>query len=533
MQKEQPMAGPLVTFDFAAQGRRRAGCAAYFSRQILSVLLGLLAACAALALEPQPKAATAPPLKACKVTATSELGLWDDVFVPNDRDFIVLRRGDELFSLAMTASSAPRKIARAQAAENTEIVAGAANGEKCWLFLNSSKAAPCALEANSGVVARFEIPGLRVPGSHAPVIQSCVLVPHVQAALVMVSGGDGATWPREGNRPIYFWMDLKYGKVVRFATGGDLDFFSADERIAVLASRAGKQAIDMRTGARINALPDRRKEPCIPFEWQNTQMVKPLYERRQGKGDADFFAGLSVNGLVLPVDLGLEGMRYLAVAKVGDGLAGFQLRHSGASAEPDTLWIVPFKSPEKTEAIASDVTDFAMLGQGNVVFVANEHAGKPAYSENRRHDEAFFHSRVDSASWNVLEGVERLPRLDKAFSDAAYVMDSFRVHLIDGFGASRLDPLVLCLCEHNRGDVRARTLPPDEKAVKSASWHRALLITGDGRRSLTPLFRQGSLPDQIWLHKSGRLLLGTYVWQESAGGRKRRVQLSECTLQIP
>src|SRR5262249_20219444 len=159
--------------------------------------------------------------------------------------------------------------------------------------------------------------------------------------------------------------------------------------------------------------------------------------------------------------------------------------------------------PEKIELIPSDVTDFAMLGQGNVVFVTNEHAGKPAHSENRRHDEAFFHSHVDRASWNLLEGVERLPRLDKAFSDAAYVMDSFRVHLIEGFGASRLEPLVLCLCEHHRGDVRARLLPPDEKAVESASWGRALLITADGRRSLTPLFRQGILPDQIWLHKSG------------------------------
>jgi hypothetical protein len=503
--------------------------------------LGLWTAHAAYAAQPQPRAAIAPPLQACKVTAAIDLGLWDDVFVAHDQDVIVLRRGDELFSLAMAASSTPRKIAKAPAARNTQIIAGAAVDEKYWLFLNSSKAAPCALDAYSGAVATFEIPGLRVPGSHAPGIQWCDIVAHAHAVLLMVSGGDRATWPRDGNRPVYFWMDLKSGKVVRFPTGWDLDYFSADEGVAVFANPVGKQwtrgpyqAIEMRTGDRIDALPDRCKQRCIPFDWTNTQKVKPLYERRQGKGDADYFAGLSIDGLVLPVALGLEETRYLSMAKAGDGFAGFRLRRSGVSrGEPSPLWIVPFNDAQKTESVATAVTDFTMLAQGNAVFVTVEHGGKPASSANRHHAEAFFHSRPHRSSWNVLDGIERLPELDKVFADADYVMDSLTVRLIEGFGASRHEPLAVCLCEHQRRDLRARIFPSDGKVLDSVTWRRALVITGNGRRSLTPLFREGNLPDQIWLHKSGKLVTGTYVWDESEWGRTRRVQLSESTLQKP
>ena len=122
--------------------------------------------------------ATAPPLRHCKVTATSDLGLWDDVFVPHNQDFVVAWRGDELFSLAMAASSARRKIATAPVVEHTQIVAGAVVDSRCWLFLNSTRAAPCVVDAYSGTVVTLEIPGLKVPGSHAPGIQSSVIVPH-------------------------------------------------------------------------------------------------------------------------------------------------------------------------------------------------------------------------------------------------------------------------------------------------------------------------------------------------------------------
>jgi hypothetical protein len=491
--------------------------------------------------QPQSKPGAAPPLRDCKVTATSDLGLWDDAFVPHNEDFVVMRRGDQFFSLAMAAYSVPKKIAKAPGAEHTQIVAGAVLDKRCWLFLNSTKVTPCVVDANSGTVVTFEIPDLKVPGSQVPGIQSCVLVPQAKAALVMVSGGDRSTWPRDGNRPVFFWMDLKSGKLVRFPNGWDLDYFSADERVAVFATPVEErfekrpyQAIEMTTGERVEQVPDRRKESYVPFDWSDTQTVKPLYERREGKGDAAYFAGLSVAGLPLPIALGLDDVRYLSMARVSAGFAGFRLRHEGASrGEPSPLWIVPIKEPGKAESIATEVTDFTILGQWNVVFVTVGQGRKGASSKARDHAEAFFHAHADKTSWNVLEGVERLPKLDKAFAEADFVVDRMMVRLIEGFGSNRNDPLMVCLCEHHRADSRALSLQSDEKLLPSVTWRRAVVITHEGRRSLTPFFREGNLPDQIWLHKSGKLITGTYVWNESESGRKRRVQLSESTLQKP
>jgi hypothetical protein len=488
--------------------------------------------------QPPSRPAIAPPLRDCKVTATSDLGLWDDAFVPHNQDFVVVRRGDELFSLALAASSAPKKIARAPAVEHTRIVAGAVGDKRCWLFLNSPKAAPCVVDAYSGTVVTFEVPGLKVPGSHAPGLASSVMVPHAKAAILAVAGGDRGTWPRAGNHSVYFWMDLRTGKVARLPIGWDLHYFSANERVAVFAMPTDKpferlpfQAVDMSTGEQIDALPDRRKERCVPYDGTDKQRVKPLYAQREGQGDADFFAGLSVGGLVLPVDLGLEDVHYLSMAKARDGFAGFRLRRSGASkAQPSSLWIVPFKDSRKVEAIATDVTDFALLGRGNAVYVMAG-SGRKASSQDRRRAEAFFHGRADKSSWNVLDGVERLPELDKAFVGTAFVTDRMMVHLIEGSGSSRNDPLVICLFDHHRGDLRALTAG-HERVLPSLTWRRALLIGHDGRRCLTPLFREGNLPDQFWLHNSGKLLMGTYVWEDGEERRKRQVRLSQLTVQM-
>src|SRR5687768_7768929 len=64
-------------------------------------LLLLLNSVAAQAEPPRTKAAGAPPLGECKVSDARDLGRWDDIFVGHELDYVVLRRGDELFSRAM------------------------------------------------------------------------------------------------------------------------------------------------------------------------------------------------------------------------------------------------------------------------------------------------------------------------------------------------------------------------------------------------------------------------------------------------
>jgi hypothetical protein len=120
-------------------------------------LLLLLNSVAAQAEPPRTKAAAAPPLGGCKVSEARDLGRWDDIFVGHELDFVVLRRGDELFSRAMGPGAAPKKLLKAPAADKTQIVAGAAVEKKLWLFFNSSAAGPCAVDVFSGAIVHFEI----------------------------------------------------------------------------------------------------------------------------------------------------------------------------------------------------------------------------------------------------------------------------------------------------------------------------------------------------------------------------------------
>lgn len=497
----------------------------------LACLLNISSADAVPVFVPQPRNVAAPKLHEAKTLSMTDLGMWDDVFAPHNQDYLVLRRGDELFSLSMEANAKPKKIAKVTAADNTHVVTGAAVEKKLWLFLNSHKTGPCAVDALSGTVVTFEIPGLKVPGSQAAGIQSHRIIPHLQTALLMISGGDKSTWPRDGNRPVYFWMDLKSGKVVRLPIGWDLDYLSADEGIAAFGP---KRAIDNKTGATLETAPNRLKEHFSAFDWTCTQRVKPLFQRREGKGDAHYLTGLSVDGRVLPLDLGIEEERYVSLAKADDTCVAFRLRRSGASIyEASPLMIAPFKDPKKVETLANDVTDFSMLGYGNSLYVTVAKPIKRNFDENRYHAETFFYHRGERATWNVLEGVERLPMLPEVIAKLEYVEDKCRARLIEGFGTTKHEPAVLCLFEHFRADRRAFATPEMGPVIKSEVWRRAIIVGRDGKRTLAPLFQERNLPDHIWLHQSGKVFTGTNAWEGADNERRSRIQLAETTVQKP
>ena len=118
----------------------------------------------------------------------------------------------------------------------------------------------------------------------------------------------------------------------------------------------------------------------------------------------------------------------------------------------------------------------------------------------------------------MLGGVDRLPELDNAFAELDVLTDRMIVQLIEGFGSRLYDPGVMCLYEHHRGDRR--------RSKRSPGGARSSLLTiaDVALRRLTPLSREGNLPDQFWLHNSGNLLTGRYAWGNGEGGRKRQVR---------
>jgi hypothetical protein len=498
-------------------------------------ILGLVSALLSIDSQPAANATVkAPSLRNCHTAAQRDLGVWDDVFVFEDQDFIVVRRCETLFSLSITKPSELIKLVTSPETKSAEIILAGYSENKLWLFLQSSKTAPFAIDAHSGKVCQFSIPGLKIPGNHAPGIQSYVLIRHANAILLMVSGGDQTTWPRDGNRPVYFWMSLKSGKVVPFPIGWDLEYFSSDQTVAVFAKarlrnfdRRPLQAVDVRTGAETDELPDRQKEACVPFNWTETQEVKPLYVRHKDTGDRDYFAGITVNGRALPLDLGLDEVHYLSTATSKDDFVAFRLRREGkTSAEPSSLWLIPFNQPGKLERIQATVTGFALLRGGVCAFVTSGHGPKGESFE------AFLYSHQGKFMWNMLDDVERLSELDRQVADKDYVEDKMTVRLIDGFGGLEHGSLMICLFSRFRGDMRAYIGASQGKRLEPTTWRRALILTSSGERYMTDLFREGSLADQIWAHNSGRIVVGNYAWPSPGSRRERKVKLTQIDLEL-
>jgi len=87
------------------------------------------------------------------------LGVWDDVFVRADEDLIVLRRGEQLFSISMAASADPNKLVATRAAKKSQIVAAVSSGQilavyafKRWRSVRYRRI--------QRQLSRFDIPGL-------------------------------------------------------------------------------------------------------------------------------------------------------------------------------------------------------------------------------------------------------------------------------------------------------------------------------------------------------------------------------------
>lgn len=478
------------------------------------------------------KTVKAPPLHGYSTNQTTDLGVWDAAFACDELDCLVLRQGEKLFSLPMSSRSKPVQIATIRQTPQVEIVAGMHSKTGLWLFCQSRQTAPFALEVRSGKRIEMAIPGVRIPGEHAPDIQSHVLMPHAEAAILMVAGGDRETWPREGNRPVYFWIGLRQGKLVRFPIGWDLDYFSSDQTVAVFEKpqeerfqRRPLQAVDVRTGLNAAVVPNRREGGVVPFDWTDTQRVKPVYVRRPETGDTGYFAGVSLNGRAYRFGLPLNGVHYLSTAKEKGGFIGLRLRREGESGSaPATLWFGPLKEQEPPVPVADGVTDFEMLQENTCVFVTTGHGPKGTSSK------AFVYDHTSRSAWDVLEGADQLPPLDPELAGKEYVEDKMTVRLVPGYGTAQRGPFVLCLFSHRRGEMRALTFPLEGQGeqVKRETWNRAILVAANGRRPVTGVSLEEKMPDAVWFHNSGNIIVAEHDW--TGGDAGRRIQLRRIDL---
>ena len=469
----------------------------------------------------------APPIHDIQTGKKADLGGWNDVFALQETGQFLLRRGDELLSLSQSGPTSPKSLGIVPDCRVGKMVAGAHAGDRSWVFFESRDVMPFALETGNLERVDLVVPGVKLPGLYGVKIQSCWVVPQYEVAFIAVSSGDPETWPREHNWPVYFWMDLKSGRTVRFPIGWDLYRFSPDQTEAVFEAQQEEpghhrpwRAVDVKTGASLAQAPG-REQAYIPFNWSNTQLVRPVMVRRPPTQAIFFLGGLALNGssyelriqnadgrspLEVVEEDGIVGYLhadrwFLSKAEVEDGIVGYLLHRDGAGwQEPSPLYVARLQKNLDPNLVSKSAKVFEMLRHGNCVYVTPQ--PKPKESSV----DAFFYDRAAGGSWNVLDQVEQLPPLPPEYEGKSFIEDSTSVRLVGGVGEQDEERLVLCILSHIRRDLRNTGFPKAPPLLKWVTWRRAVILRASGQRYMTDLFREGAVPDSIWLYSSGKLV---------------------------
>jgi len=186
------------------------------------------------------------------------------------------------------------------------------------------------------------------------------------------------------------------------------------------------------------------------------------------------------------------------------------------------------KEPAKYEQVEAKADqNFALLGNGRCIFETSGHG------RDGKSSEVFSHAYGEDGAWNVLDGFQRQPELDKQFVGKDFIEDPLGIQLIESFGSDEHNSLVLCLFSQSRLDVNVNDNRFAGEPIDRLSWRRAVILTSDGERYMTDLWREGSLPDKFWLHNSGMLITENSSWEPSGQNLEGKTHLFETKVQVP
>ncbi len=477
----------------------------------------------------QPK----PNIPSVKATDSQNLGEWDDVIAAKEQNLLILRRGQNLFSLNFATPAKINKLISSPVVQSTEAVTCMSSDQRLWMLMNSKNSAPFAIDINSGMISKFTIPEMKTEGTNSLSIQSFFLSPLANAAIVQVSGGDRLTWPRDGNRPIYFWFNLTDGKVQAFPIGWDLSHFSSDQMFAFFDKPQEKEF--QRRPLQAIALNDFRLIPSsseqntstIYFHWFDTNPIKAIYNKAIKPNSGKFLAGLAVEGITYIFGLPFQDRYYLSTAQTDNEFVGFQIRKDGESDLHNPLWIAKLNKSTQPQQITALATDFVMLGLGKVIFTSTQNPSEIA-------TEAFFYDSATKKSWDILDGIKLLSPIEEEYKGKNYIEESIDIRLIESFGLG--SRLALCSILQSRSDYRDRLANFDQTGGKRylpRVKRLTLLITPEGKRYETNPFPEAILPKSIWLHNSGNIITGIHLPQMSDSTSKPKIQIFQTSIQLP
>jgi len=472
----------------------------------------------------------APPLFNLKPEMV-DLGTWDDAFAFADEDAFVLRRGEDFYLLPPSGEPKPARACTVPGAGNLKAISGAVFGERLWLFcqpVTGTSGAPCAIDVRTGRKVTFGIPGMAASEIVGPDIQSWTILPHTGGAIFMVSGGGVKIWPREGNRPLYYWFNLGSGAIRQMPVGWDLFYFSADQATAIFDTlETGpdgyrkRQAVSMASGLDTADGPERDKVHFIHYSWNNTNRIQTVKTpRKPGEGDTFSLAGLSFDGAWYPIKLPGDVNSVMGASlEERDGRLVLRAGPPGSRpVESIPGWTCLLGKDDSFLALDGKTRDCALTGAHTGVFTAY------GYGSKGKSTEAFAFDAKTKRAWNLLDGIERLPALSPEDAAKDYTQDGMGVELVRGTGSRMRPGLALCVFWHGQGDLRAVIPDPDEKRIPFRQWHHAVLVA-PGKRYETGLFQHGLRPQFLWLLNSWKIVYGGSETHDGTPGTARAMRL--------
>jgi hypothetical protein len=475
----------------------------------------------------------APEMQKCQEAKIKDVGLWDDVFRFENSDFVLLRKKDELFSYSLITDEL-KKLRTVPSMIDSHIIDGITWGKRQWLFCQGATTIPFAVDLSSGKKVQFEIPRDKAHDEKAPVFYAIINAGFEGGTIISILAPGSL---------FYYWMDLDSGKIVKFPTGWDLNYFSADQKQAVFEGLWPPNAlgyrpwvvVNMATGEVTGKLPDQTKvlwseisenrrsstisegnrdvNPQFIWQLRSPQTPMKLLKPQIGRGFADDkFAGLSFNGVNYPFTVPGSGNRCVAAWVQGNLAAVFLLDEGGGD---NFLWVTHLGKPESLTLLATNYafnSNFQMLGEHHCVLL-NQNASL------RSVPEAMVYDVKSHAEWNVFDGSPLWSEIITTFggdvtnTDAKIRRQSYfsgsnsgigpmvSLRLVRGFGSALYPAKVLCLCS----TINITT----DYAIPTIPRRSIILLTAQGNRyeiKLPKSVNDLAFDQQFWLHNSGKLI---------------------------
>ena len=417
-----------------------------------------------------------------------DYGDWDDVFFVSDRDDIILRKGTHWSRLTLPSTQLT-PIGDFPATSTATIKYCITTENDCWLLCESKDSTPFGLELNRGKRVPFTREDANLPAA----IQSHIVSP-VGSVLLMISGGDKAKWPRDGNRPLYYWLDLRTASVKAMPTGWDANRFAPDLSVVSGALLGKSIGYDMTTGletTRTTAWPEH-----VEFNWTNMDQAKPL---RRGH---DQLSGVSFAGRPYHFRLPILKPHLPRIQCLGDGLA-LHLRRDADRLRNWALWTSRLEPNMTPELVAKNVQQWHLIAPHQCLFTTKIESDSSSLLE------AFVWDANARRMWNVLDDIQDI---EGAVSS---------VQIVPPFGAPTREQRLLCKAQGRMSASEYRT-----------QWRRWIIVGSNASRTSIdeiPGDADGNI-SQLRFHNAGVLVLSTYQRDETQNPPATRFRLSTLKL---